>query len=798
MPMKDTVKKKIIKWFWIIVAAPFAILILAVTLVGLFAEIPSFEELEHPDNKLATQVIAENGEVLTTFHIENRTYVSYEELSPYLVAAAVATEDARFYEHSGIDMKSLARVLVKTILMQDSSQGGGSTITQQLAKTLYPRRQVNSRIPGWSAVVMVQTKLKEWITAVKLERDYTKNEIMDMYLNSIFFGSGAYGVKAASETFFSKEPADLTVEEAALLVGMVNKPTRYNPVLNPDYSLQRRNFVLGQMERNGYLTEAERDSLCNIPIQLQYQVLDHNAGLAPYFRDMLRRDMNAEKPERSEYQYAEDYAQDSLRWREDPIYGWLNKNRKPDGSSYDLDRDGLRIYTTINYKMQQYAEEAVDEYLGGHLQHLFDQEVRWKRNKPFANSVDDKTAEMLMQQARRWSDRYRLQHRAGKSDAEIYAQFSEPARMRVFAWNDKGYVDTTMTPDDSIRYYKSILRCGFVAIEPGTGHVKAYVGGPDYRYFKYDNVSQGKRQIGSTVKPFLYTLAMQEGMTPCDKVVNLPQTFVLYDGTTWTPRSTDRAEYIGQTVTLRWGLSRSSNNISAYLMKEFGPSALAAMMRQMGISTHIDGVYSLCVGPAEVNVFDMVSAYNTFPSHGTYVYPQYVTRITDSEGVEIGRYSTRKREAISEQTAYLMVDLMKAVINEGTGTRLRSVYGLKGEIAGKTGTTNDNSDGWFIGYTPNITAGVWVGGEDRQVHFNSLALGSGSNMSLPIWGIWMKKCLADPTIGWSEFDTFAPPATGALTFDCDTEGIFLGGYSEDYVGSESVTGASEEEDYYFN
>ena len=798
MPMKDTVKKKIIKWFWIIVAAPFAILILAVTLVGLFAEIPSFEELEHPDNKLATQVIAENGEVLTTFHIENRTYVSYEELSPYLVAAAVATEDARFYEHSGIDMKSLARVLVKTILMQDSSQGGGSTITQQLAKTLYPRREVRSNFPGWSAVVMVQTKLKEWITAVKLERDYTKNEIMDMYLNSIFFGSGAYGVKAASETFFSKEPADLTVEEAALLVGMVNKPTRYNPVLNPDYSLQRRNFVLGQMERNGYLTEAERDSLCNKPIQLQYQVLDHNAGLAPYFRDMLRRDMNAEKPERSEYQYAEDYAQDSLRWREDPIYGWLNKNRKPDGSSYDLDRDGLRIYTTINYKMQQYAEEAVDEYLGGHLQHLFDQEVRWKRNKPFANSVDDKTAEMLMQQARRWSDRYRLQHRAGKSDAEIYAQFSEPARMRVFAWNDKGYVDTTMTPDDSIRYYKSILRCGFVAIEPGTGHVKAYVGGPDYRYFKYDNVSQGKRQIGSTVKPFLYTLAMQEGMTPCDKVVNLPQTFVLYDGTTWTPRSTDRAEYIGQTVTLRWGLSRSSNNISAYLMKEFGPSALAAMMRQMGISTHIDEVYSLCVGPAEVNVFDMVSAYNTFPSHGTYVYPQYVTRITDSEGVEIGRYSTRKREAISEQTAYLMVDLMKAVINEGTGTRLRSVYGLKGEIAGKTGTTNDNSDGWFIGYTPNITAGVWVGGEDRQVHFNSLALGSGSNMSLPIWGIWMKKCLADPTIGWSEFDTFAPPATGALTFDCDTEGIFLGGYSEDYVGSESVTGASEEEDYYFN
>ena len=797
MQMKDSTKKKIIKWFWIVVTAPFAILILALVLVGLFAKIPSFEELEHPDNKLATQIIAENGEVLTTFHIENRTYVSYDELSPYLVEAAVATEDARFYEHSGIDMKSLARVLVKTILMRDSSQGGGSTITQQLAKTLYPRPEVNSKIPGWSSVVMVQTKLKEWITAVKLERDYTKDEIMDMYLNSIFFGSGAYGVKAASETFFGKEPADLTVEEAALLVGMVNKPTRYNPVLNPEYSLQRRNFVIGQMARNGFITKDQRDSLCNIPINLDYHVLDHNSGLAPYFRDMLRRDMNAEKPRRSEYQYAEDYAQDSVRWREDPIYGWLNKNRKADGSKYNLDRDGLKIYTTINYKMQMYAEEAVDEYLGGHLQKLFDKEVRWKTNKPFANNVDKKTVDMLMQQARRWSDRYRMGHRAGKSDEEIYAQFRQPVKMRVFSWNDKGYVDTTMTPDDSIRYYKSILRCGFVAIEPGTGYVKAYVGGPDYRYFKYDNVSQGKRQIGSTVKPFLYTLAMQEGMTPCDKVVNLPQTFVLFDGSTWTPRSTDREEWIGQTVTLRWGLSRSSNNISAYLMKEFGPTALAGMMHQMGIMTHIDEVYSLCVGPAEVNVFDMVSAYNVFPSHGTYVYPQYVTRITDSEGVEIGRYTTRKREAISEQTAYLMVDLMKAVINEGTGSRLRSVYGLKGQIAGKTGTTNDNSDGWFIGYTPKITAGVWVGGEDRQVHFNSLALGSGSNMSLPIWGIWMKKCLADPSIGWSESDTFAPPSTGALVFDCDTEGIFLGGYSEDYVGSESETDSSAE-DYYFN
>ncbi len=795
--MKENTRKKIVKWFWILVTAPFALVLLALLLVGAFARIPSFEELEHPDNKLATQVLSDNGEVLATFHIENRTYVSYDELSPYLVEAAVATEDARFYRHSGIDMKGLARVFFKTILMRDSSQGGGSTITQQLAKTLYPRREVNSRVPGWSKVMMVWTKLKEWITAVKLERDYTKEEIVDMYLNSIFFGSGAYGVKAASETFFAKEPSDLKVEEAALLVGMVNKPTRYNPVLNPERSLERRNFVIGQMHKNGYLTREQCDSIQQVPITLSYQVQDHNSGLAPYFRDMIRRDMTAKAPRRSDYQYAEDFSRDSLRWKEDPLYGWLNKNKKPDGSRYDLDRDGLRIYTTINAKMQKYAEEAVAEHLGKNLQKSFDREVKWKKNKPFANDVDSKTVQTLMKQARRWSDRYRLQHKAGKSDAEIYAQFSKPVKMRVFAWNSKGYADTTMTPDDSIRYYKSILRCGFVAMEPQTGYVKAYVGGPNYRYFKYDNVRQGKRQIGSTVKPFLYTLAMQEGLSPCDKVVNQSQTFVLFDGSTWTPRSTDKEEWLGKTVTLRWGLAHSSNNISAFLMKELGPEALARMMRQMGVRSHIDEVYSLCVGPVEVSVFDMVSAYNTFPSHGTYITPQYVTRITDGDGRELGSFTTQKREAISEQTAYLMVNLMSGVINEGTGSRLRSVYGLRGEIAGKTGTTNDNSDGWFIGYTPNITAGVWVGGEDRQVHFNSLALGSGSNMSLPIWGIWMKKCLADPSIGWSmENDSFVAPSTGIPGLDCERDGIFLGGYNQENAAG--VDEEKQEEDYYFN
>lgn len=773
-------KKKIIKWFWIILTAPFVILGVMLGLVAAFAKIPSFEELENPDNKLATQVIAEGGEVLATYHIENRTYVSYEELSPYLIHAAVATEDARFYRHSGIDMIGLGRVAFKTILMRDSSQGGGSTITQQLAKTLYPRSDMNSKVPGWSKVVMVWTKLKEWITAVKLERNYTKEEIMDMYLNSIFFGSGAYGVKSASETFFSKEPKDLTVEEAATLIGMVNKPTRYNPALNPEQSIVRRNFVLGRMTQTdlpkstGFSKEYRKldkdvcDSLKLLPIDLTYHYQDHNTGLAPYFRDMVRREMNATKPERKNYQYPEEYSVDSLRWVNDDFYGWLTKNKKADGSDYNLDLDGLRIYTTINYKMQRYAEEAVAEHLGGELQKQLSSELKRKRNNPFSNDVEDDVVNLLMNQARKWSDRYRAGRQAGLSEAEILRSFKEPQEMRVFAWNQKGYIDTTMTPDDSIRYYKSFLRASFVAMEPSTGRVKAYVGGPNYRYFKYDNARQGRRQVGSTIKPFLYTLAMQEGMTPCDKVVNMPQTFLTGnpDNETWTPRSTDKDEWIGKTVTLKWGLTHSSNNISAYLMKQFGPQAMARMMHKMGISNHIDEVYSLCVGPVDLNPFEMVAAYNTFPSRGVYVTPIFVTRIEDNQGNVLSEFTNQKTEAIGENTAYLMVNLMEGVVRQGTGSRLRSRYGLMGEIAGKTGTTNDNSDGWFIGYTPYITAGIWVGCEDRQVHFESLALGGGSNMSLPIWGIWMKKCLEDGTLGLSENDRFVAPAGASFNLSC--------------------------------
>jgi len=777
--MTDATKKKIVMWFWILFGSGVAAVMLLIFAVWAFADIPSFEDLENPDSKLATQVIAEDGEILTTFHIENRAYVSYEELSPNLVNAAVATEDSRFYRHSGIDFESLARVLVKTVLGGSSSQGGGSTITQQLAKTLYPRENM-----GGSPFKMVWTKLKEWVTAVKLERSYTKDEIMNMYMNQVFFGSNAYGIKAAAQTFFSKSPSDLTVEEAATLVGMVNKPTRYNPALNPERSLERRNLVISRMEQNGFLTKEERDSIQQIPITLAYQVQDHNAGVGPYFRDMLRRTMNAKEPKRSSYNQYEDYVVDSLLWADDAFYGWLNKNTKADGSKYNLDKDGLRIYTTINYKMQQYAEEAVAEHLGKDLQKTFDRHVRWNSKKPFASDVEPEMIDQLMKQARRWSDRYRIMKENGASEKEISKSFSEPVKMRLFSWNKQGYVDTVMTPDDSIRYYKGHLRAAFMAIEPNTGHIKAYVGGPNYRYFKYDNVKQGKRQVGSTIKPFLYTLAMQEGMSPCDKVVNVPQTFMVGD-TTWTPKSTDNDDWIGQTVTLKWGLTKSSNNISAYLMKQYGPEAMVEMMRKMGVGCYLDPVNSLCVGAADISVFDMVAAYNTFPSKGVYVEPIFVTRIEDSMGNVLGEFNNSKKEAISDYTAYLMANLMQGVVNSGTGIRLRAKYGLKGEIAGKTGTTNDQSDGWFIGYTPSLTAGVWVGAEDRQVHFESLSLGGGSNMALPIWGIFMQKVLEDGTLGVYETDRFIKPKGIELNLDCDGS------------DADAMVSAEEEEDYFF-
>ena len=781
--MDERTKSKIVKGFWVIVIAPFICLFLALVIVWMFAKIPSFEELEHPDSKQATQIIAQGGEVLTTFHIENRTFVEYEDISPNVINAALATEDIRFYKHAGIDFKGLARVFVKTLALHNSSQGGGSTITQQLAKTLYPRPDTSRKL------VMVWTKFKEWITAVKLERNYTKEEIMKMYLNSIFFGSGAYGIQTASETFFSKDPKDLSIEEAATLVGMVNKPTRYNPVLNPEQSLARRNFVIGQMAKAKFITKAQRDSIQQIPITLNYQVLDHNSGLAPYFRDMLRRDMNATKPRRSKYLYPEDYTCDSLRWEQDELYGWLTKHKKANGEPYNLDKDGLKIYTTINFKMQKFAEEAVAEHLGKDLQKLFRQDLKSKRNAPFSNDVDENTRNLLLNNARKWSDRYRMLKGEGVREDEIMKSFDQPVKMRVFSWNSKGYVDTTMTPDDSIKYYKSILRAAMMVIEPGTGHVRAYVGGPNYRYFKYDNVSQGKRQIGSTVKPFIYSLALTEGLSPCDQVANVPQTFELPTGETWTPRN----EKNGGVLTLKQALAQSNNNVSAFLIRQFGPESAADMMRRMGITAHIDEVYSLCVGSTDVSVKEMVTAYNTFPSKGVYTSPLFVTRIEDAHGNLITEFTNHKREVLGIKETCQIVDMMQAVVDYGTGGRLRYRYSLPGDIAGKTGTTNDNSDGWFIAYTPVLTAGVWVGGEDRQIHFQSGALGQGASMALPIWALFYKKCLIDGTVGVSADDKFVVPSD--VSIGCEG-GFFLGGDDSEYNGEED--GQPVSEDYYFN
>ncbi len=770
--MTDKARKKIIRWFWILLAAPVVLLLALLCVVWAFAEIPTLEELENPESKLATQVIAEEGEILTTYHIENRVFVGYEDLPLHLVHATVATEDARFYKHSGIDIQSLFRVLFKTLLSRDSSQGGGSTITQQLAKTLYPRKEHASKLD------MIWIKLREWITAIKLERNYTKEEIVDMYLNAVFFGSNSYGIQSASQQFFGKNPIDLKVEESAVLVGMVNKPTRYNPAINPDKALERRNLVLGRMCDQDYLTKAERDSLQALPIELRTRSVDRTTGVGPYFRDMLRRTMSAERPRRRSYETVEDFRADSLLWAEDPLYGWLNKNTKSNGTPYDLDRDGLRIYTTINYRMQQYAEEAIAEHLGKDLQKAFFRELKGRKNGPFSNGTPQKVVDIAMAQARRWSDRTRMMKESGCSDAEIAKSFTQKVPMRVFTWDKPGYRDTVMTPDDSIRYYKSFFRAAFMAIEPRTGHIRAYVGGPDYRHFKYDNVRQGKRQVGSTVKPFLYTLAMESGMTPCDEVLNVPQVLVTFGSNTWTPQDphTD-----GSIVTLRWGLAQSSNSVAAYLMKQLGPQAMVNMMHKMGISTRIDPVVSLCVGSADLSVYEMVTAYNTFPSEGVYTHPLFVTRIEDSEGNVLASFSDRRHEVLSQRAAYSMIQMMRGVVDGGTGSRLRFRYGLSGAIAGKTGTTNDNSDGWFIGYTPTITAGVWVGAEDRYVHFNSTALGQGANMALPIWGLWMKKVLADGKLGISSNDAFPEGVNGSF---CDG-------------ASTLSSGRSEPEDYYF-
>ncbi|MGL4907913.1 MAG: transglycosylase domain-containing protein [Bacteroidales bacterium] len=733
-----------------------------------FGTMPTFEELENPKSNVATEVFSEDHKLLGTFHIENRSFVTFEDISPNLIKALIATEDARFEEHSGIDMIGLARVVVRTIAMGDKTQGGGSTITQQLAKNLFPRDNYENEttLRRYSRLFIV--KLKEWITAVKLERNYTKKEILAMYLNIVPFGSNAFGIRSAAATFFNKHPSQLLIEEAALLAGVVNAPTRYSPVRNHDNAMIRRNFVMKQMVRAHYLPESIYQDLCTRPIVLKYKQQDHNTGLATYFRERVRQTLSAKKPERRRYATKEDYFADSIEWHQNPAYGWCNKNLKPDGSPYDINRDGLKIYTTVNSKMQQYAEDALVDHLKYSLQPALNYEIKAKNGRVFGSSINDEQEEELIIRAVKQTERYRVLNKAGWSIETIMYNFHQPVNMTIFTW-DKGEVEVKMSPLDSIMYYKSFLRAAFMVMSPKTGHIKAYVGGPNFKYFKYDMVKQGKRQIGSVIKPFLYTLAMQEGYHPCYKVPNIPQTFV-EGNTTWTPKNASATSQDGKMVTLKWGLSLSVNNISAWLIKQFNPQNLVEICHKMGVNSHIPAVNSVFLGTAEVSVYEMVNAYATFANKGVKVMPQMITRIEDRNGNQLANFTaTHQTEAISEQAAYLMTNLLQGVVMGGTAIRLKNVYALQGQIGGKTGTTQNQSDGWFMGITPQLAGGVWVGCDDRTVHFESLRTGGGSNSALPIFGMFLQKVYADKSLDISENAVFeAPLNLRKVNLNCNT------------------------------
>jgi penicillin-binding protein 1A len=760
-------KKFYIRAFWTIIAAPFVILGIIFTLISyeVFGPMPTFEDLENPENNLASQVISHDNKLLGKYYYQNRSYVEFKELSPNIVNALIATEDIRFHKHSGIDPRGLARVAFKTVLLGHRS-GGGSTITQQLAKNLFPRDTTIYKSSIALTTNLIINKFKEWVTAVKLEKNYTKKEIIVMYLNTVPFGGQSYGIKSAAKTFYNTNPDSLQVQEAATLVGLLKAPTRYSPILHPERSKQRRNIVLAQMEKYNFISTEAFDSLSTQPLAVEYNIQDHNVGPATYFREYLRTLLTKDKPKRKNYITEQSYRKDSADWANNPLYGWCNKNKKPNGEPYDLYRDGLKIYTTINSRMQKYAEQAVKDHLGEDLQKAFFEEKKGKETAPFSDELEEEQVDDIIKRSIRRTHRYYSLNRQGLKEDSIRAVFNKPVEMQVFSWD--GLKDTVMSPLDSILYYKHFLRAGFMSMNPHNGHVKAYVGGPDFRYFKYDHVSQGERQIGSTIKPFLYTLAMQEGYSPCHKVANVPSTFYIND-TTWTPKNSGPSEKDGKMVTLKWGLTNSVNWISAWLIKQFNPQAVIDVMRKMGIDNKIQAVPSIFLGTSEISLYEMVGAYGTYANKGVFIEPQFITRIEDKNGNVISTFSPKKREAISEQTAYLMINLMESVINQGTGIRLRYKYQFQSEIAGKTGTTQNQSDGWFMGVTPNLVSGVWVGGENRSIHFDGIALGQGANMALPIWALYMKKVYEDESLHnmVSPEDEFEKPLNFNYVLDCD-------------------------------
>ena len=719
---------------------------------GKIGYMPPIEDLQNPINRYATQVYSADGELLGTWSIsrENRVLVGYSELSPWLVKALVATEDARFYEHSGIDFYALGRAIIKRGILGQKNAGGGSTITQQLAKQLFSD-------VAHSTMERALQKPIEWVIAVKLERNYTKDEIISMYLNYFDFLHNAVGIKTAANTYFSKEPSELTITEAATLIGLCKNPSYFNPVRYEERALDRRNVVLGQMLKADYITPEQYDSCCQVPMNLKFHVADHNDGIATYFRGFLSRYMMAKRPNRNDYpewNYVK-YVIDSLNWETDPLCGWCNKHTKRDGTPYNIYTDGLKVYTTIDSRMQRYAEDACYEHVVKGLQPEFNKANKLKPNAPYSRNLTPDEVKKILQRNVRQSERYRVMKNEGYSDEEINKAFHTRIPMTIFTYH--GEVDTTMTPMDSIRYYKSFLRTGFYSMEPQTGAVKAYVGGLDFQHFAYDMATEGRRQVGSTIKPFLYSLAMENGMTPCDEVPNVQETYIVA-GKPWTPRNGSRARY-GEMVTLKWGLQQSNNWISAYLMMHrLTPEGFVTLLRNYGImNPEIHPSPALCLGPCEITVSEMVSAYTAFVNHGIRSSPMYVTRIVDNEGNVLEEFKPRMNEVISSESADKMLYMLRAVVDGGTGGRLRFRYNLTAPIGGKTGTTNSNSDGWFMGVTPNLVSGCWVGGDDRDIHFDSMTYGQGASMALPIFALYMKKVYADGNLPYTQDDQFDIP-----------------------------------------
>lgn len=723
---------------------------------GKLGFMPTFEELENPNNRFASEVYFADGPIMNRyFEKENRKYIEYREIPQSVIDALIATEDVRFYDHSGVDVRGLFRV-AKGLLTANTSAGGGSTISQQLAKMLFPRES------DLNVFELAIRKFREWVIAVRLEKSYTKEEILTMYLNKYDFLNLAVGISSAADIYFQVPLDSLKVEQAAMLIGMAKNSSYYNPVRRPELTLNRRNVVLSQMYKYDKITREECDSLKKLPLGLNFKRVDHKEGLATYFREYLRLFMTANKPDRKRYRDLSQFRLDSIAWETNPLYGWCKKNVKVDGSHYDLYSDGLKIYTTLDSRMQKYAEEAVREHLSQDLQPLFDKEKVKKHRPPFSNDMTPAEIEEVLDRSIRQSERYRVLSKQGMSFDEIRKTFDQPLEMQVFTWN--GIRDTVMTPLDSIKHYKSFFRSGFMVMQPQTGYIKAYVGGPDYRYFMYDMVSAGKRQVGSTIKPILYTLAMQEGLGPCDKVPNIPQTFILPTGEPWSARGGTKRQ--GEMVTLRWGLANSENNISAWVLKQFTPEAVAQMAHKMGITSFIDPVPSVFLGTAEITVKEMVAAYSIFANKGVYNSPLPVYRIEDKYGNVLQEFRPESREVITENTAYLMCNLLEGVVTGGTGVRLRYKYKLMNPMGGKTGTTQKHADGWFMGVTPDLVGGVWVGAEDRSIHFQNLANGQGASMALPIWAKFLLKVYADPRLKMSD-RPFDRPAGINKRLDCD-------------------------------